>query len=202
MKGLISKKQADAILAADLKNVIRKVERGVTLTKEDRRVIAQANGESAQIAHTYKELAEILGITKQGLHRWRQIEGAPRSENGEHDIDAWRRFRALHGLKGYTDDEVLEEVDGMPTLPILQRRKLKLFCDEKEIQLAARRAELIEAETVREFIAKKAEQSTATLRGMLDMKLARKLSGKEAADIHEALVAVGDEFIGLLASGK
>ena len=43
---------------------------------------------------TWKTLAKQLEVSHQGLHLWRQLEGAPETA----DLDAWQTFKAERGL--------------------------------------------------------------------------------------------------------
>ena len=43
---------------------------------------------------TWKTLAKQLEVSHQGLHMWRQLEGAPETA----DLDAWHTFKAERGL--------------------------------------------------------------------------------------------------------
>ena len=43
---------------------------------------------------TWKTLAKKLEVSHQGLHLWRQLEGAPETA----DLEAWQAFKAERGL--------------------------------------------------------------------------------------------------------
>ncbi len=94
-------------LAADLKNIEKRVRSGKPLTQAQRHLLeAEAGGvdhdetpvESQQFARNQSELAALLGCTRQRLNHWLHRQGAPQArEDGRHDVSAWRSFLAAHG---------------------------------------------------------------------------------------------------------
>jgi phage terminase Nu1 subunit (DNA packaging protein) len=198
---------AERLLRADLANIVRKVKSGKTLTAQERRTLqAASDGDDDATApafvKNYTELAEILGVTRRTLQDWRKMEGAPQAaSNGEHDVAAWQDFQRRIGGKGAAQPEDTEAEDGLPTEPILKRRKLLLFCREKEMQLAEKRGELIDVALVRATWAKKCAAANSLLRKRLENELPSELEGMEAADIYEELVKVVDEFNEVMSSG-
>lgn len=179
---------------------------GKTLTRDERSILRKAQGEGeaegAAIVKNYTELAAILGITRRALQDWRKKEGAPKpATNGNHDVVAWKAFQVRIDGKGAEKIEDPEDEKGLPSEPILKRRKLLLYCEEKEIELARKRGELIEVATVREEIAKKIASATAHLRKRFENELPSELEGADAATIHEANVSALDEFFELMSGG-
>jgi hypothetical protein len=54
-----------------------------------------------KFAHNYVDLAKTLGVTRQTLHNWNQLEGAPvPNSNGTHDVRKWQEFVREKKLKG------------------------------------------------------------------------------------------------------
>lgn len=198
---------AERLLKANLANIVKKVKAGKTLTREERRLLTQASEDEeldgVAVVTTYVELAEILGITRRTLQDWRKMEGAPEpASNGEHDVNAWKEFQSKIDGKGAERIEDPEEESGLPSEPILKRKKLLLFCQEKEMQLSLKRGELIEISAVRNTWAKKCAEANTHLRQRLENELPSELEGLEAADIFDALVAVVDEFNEIMNGGK
>lgn len=186
---------AEKLLKADLANIARKLKAGKTLTDTEKRRLEEATKtepETPRFAKNYVQLAEILGVDRRTLQTWRKESDSPKSKtNGKHDVEAWLAFQRKHGKKG---GEPQEEPSDLPSEPILKRKKLALFCQEKEMQLAVRRGELIEVALVREDWARKCAAANSLLRKRLENELPSDLEGAEAADIYEALVKVVDDF--------
>lgn len=198
---------ADRLLRADLANIVRKVKSGRTLSTVERKTLEAAGKGDTPTAPTfaknYVELAEILGVTRRTLQDWRKLEGAPKAEsNGSHDVVAWQDFQTRIGGKGALEPTDADPVGGdLPSEPVLKRRKLLLFCQEKEMLLAYRRGELIERDLVRETWSRKCAEANSLLRKRLENELPSELEGLEAVDIYKALVAVVDEFNEAMSGG-
>lgn len=192
MPSLLSASVAEKLLRADFANIARKLKAGRTLTRDERRLLGEHNGESPTFAKTYVELAEILGVARRTLQRWRRIEGAPKpSDRREHDVEAWRAFQTRIGGKG-AGNEADDLDDDLPAEPILRRRKLLLWCQERELALELRRGELIDAALVDENWSANVDHVADFLRANLDEKLAERLATLSAAEIHGELSGVVD----------
>src|SRR5690554_4746861 len=103
----ITQDAAERIMAADFKNIVKKVREGKPLSQAElARVQARAVGAantSLTTASNLTELASALGVTRQSIHRWRKMENAPLpAANGLHSVFAWRQFMAENGLEGGT----------------------------------------------------------------------------------------------------
>lgn len=204
----IDPETAEKLLRLDLLNIARKVKEGKTLTAVEKRRLDAATNKLDEVpkhAKSIVELAKILGVERHTVQRWRKLDGAPKAmPSRKHDVEAWRTFQSEIGGKGAIDDgaEIDAEVEGLPKESILRRKKLALYCEEKEIQLAATRSNLLEASLVRETWNRKSNEAAAMLKRHFNRKLAKSLEGAEAPDILEALVAVYDELIKAMHGGK
>ena len=91
------------ILSKDLENIVKKVASGKTLTNSERALIESEYGEkekSVRYAKTIVELADILGVNRKTIDRWRKMKGSPKSKpDGRQDISKWRQFIKKNGLK-------------------------------------------------------------------------------------------------------
>jgi DNA-binding transcriptional MerR regulator len=91
-------------------------------------------------ADSYVELAKELGVSRQALHNWRHIEGAPEAQsNGQHVVKSWREFIAKHGLKSS---------EGMTTINDWKMRKVEHECEKLAILNAKLAGTLCEAAEV------------------------------------------------------
>jgi phage terminase Nu1 subunit (DNA packaging protein) len=193
----ITAELAERLLRANMANIVRKVSAGKTLTAAERKLLTDTQDDAPAkktYAKNYAELAEILGITRRHLQNWRVLPGAPEpAANGSHDIARWQEFQIRIGGKG-APEPAEESVDGLESEPLLKRRKLTLFCQEKEMQLAHARGQLIDSGLVRETWARKCAEANSLLRKRLENELPSELEGLEAAEIYTILTAVVDEF--------
>ena len=132
------------ILSKDLENIVKKVASGKTLTNSERALIESEYGEkekSVRYAKTIVELADILGVNRKTIDRWRKMKGSPKSKpDGRQDISKWRQFIKKNGLK---------EVD-TPEDEVLKSRKLLAEVKQAEIKLKVMEGTYVPIEKVRE----------------------------------------------------
>ena len=89
-QNVIGKEDAKKILAADLKNIVAKVQAGKPLTSRERRTIRQA-AEEKTIAKTVGELQALLGLTRSQYYKLKNKDGHPEGL----DLEEWREFISL-----------------------------------------------------------------------------------------------------------
>jgi len=201
----ISSANARKLLDADLANIARRLKGGQTLTRAQRELLEESEKGEVHRVGTFKKLAELLGVSRHTVGRWSNLEGAPKpASNGEHDVEAWRAFQSEIGGKGALgeESELEAEIEGLPKESILRRRRIALFCAEKEFALSLKRNELIDGELVRATWEKKRSAAAEMLKRLLSKKLAQSLSKMEGHEIHESLAGVVDESISSLVAGK
>lgn len=91
------------ILSKDLENIVKKVASGKTLTNSERALIESEYGEkekSVRYAKTIVELADILGVNRKTIDRWRKMKGSPKPcSDGRYNVAKWRDFVRKHDLK-------------------------------------------------------------------------------------------------------
>ena len=120
---------ARKLLSKDFANLVQRVQRGGKLSRTERSMLQNMAAGSAPEAgplfvKSFVELADVLGVTRQSLNKWRKMKDAPQSApNGLHTVADWRDFMIKHDLKGAqssTDEETA-----------LRARKLLAEVEEK-----------------------------------------------------------------------
>lgn len=191
---------ARRLLNRDLSNLIRRVQGGGKLSRQERAMLqSMAVGTEAASAPAsaanFVELAAILGVTRQAVHSWKRMKGAPEpASNGLHDVAAWREFMRAKGLKGG------EPVSDIETS--LKARKLLAEVEERELRLAVRRGELIEVEKVRGEWTRQVGRARALMEARLLNELPPVLCGNDAVGIRGEMERFVGEFCGVLYQGR
>lgn len=188
---------ADKILAADFKNIVKKVREGKTLTQTELSRVqaraAQAKDSSITWAKTVAELASVLGVARQTLNRWRKLEGAPEPRpNGTHSVIEWRQFMREHNLEGGTSGLDMEA---------LKARKLLAEIEDKELRTAVRKGEYVPVEQVKQEWTTQVGRTRMLLESRFLNELPPVLVGKDAVTIREELERVLMEAYATLHSG-
>lgn len=132
---------AEKILSKDLENIVRKVAQGKPLSTTERARIEQEYSKNNNVpyATNYVELANILGVNRKTIKRWRDKPDAPSPlSNGKHDVSLWRQFVRNHNLKS---DETEDMND-------LKARKLFAEVRQAEIKTKVMEGKYVSIETV------------------------------------------------------
>lgn len=182
----LSSDAADRILAADFKNIVKKVKDGKTLTQAELARVqskaSQARDASITVAKNLTELASVLGVARQTLNRWRKLEGAPESKpNGSHSVIEWRQFMHAHDLEGNS---------GSTDMDALKARKLLADIEDRELRTAVRKGEYVQFEQVRLDWTTCVGKARALLEARFLNELPPVLVGKDAIAIREELEKV------------
>jgi transposase-like protein len=190
----ITPEVAERLLSADLKNIVRKVSDGKTLTVSELnrvKAIAADSKDSITHARNNSELAMLLGISRQTLYQWKKLEGAPQPQaNGLHPIIAWRQFIRDRGLKPSENMAGASEA--------LKARKLLAEVEQREIRTAILKGEYVPLETVRVEWTTQVGKAIALLRAKFENELPPILSGLDAVAIQEECQRAIDEVCRVL----
>lgn len=184
---------ADRLERANLANIVKKLQAGKTLTQAEQSILLKAKS-APSWADNYVALAGALNVSRRTLNNWKKLPGAPKpAANGKHDVNAWLSFKAnLKGEDSTGDEDA--DIGDLPSEPILRRRKLKLWCDEREIELARLRGEVITVAEVRADWERRIARIKGFLKKRLENELPPILEGMDAPAIHGELVQLMDEL--------
>ncbi len=188
---------AEKILAADFKNIVKKVREGKPLTQTELARVqsraSQAKDSTITMAKTIAELAGILGVARQTLNRWRKIEGAPQPRpNGSHSVIEWRQFMQEHDLEGSANT---------PDLEALKARKLLADIEDRELRTSVRKGEYVPLDQVKQEWMTQVGRTRQLLEARFLNELPPILVGKDAVSIREELEKVLFEAYATLHSG-
>ena len=141
--GQMSPDQADIILRANYRNLVKKVGAGRTLSGGEVNLLqAIQNGgrpEAKAFAKNQPDLAAQLGVSRKTVQRAVKLDGRPVSRpDGRYDIAAWRSFLQANGS---LDDDSLSTTE-------LKARNLLLQNQRLELQLSVMRRDYLPAADV------------------------------------------------------
>ena len=177
---------AKKILDKDIENIVKKAASGKPLTDAERTRIKIAYDESAEqkYAKNVVELAEILGVNRKTITRWRKNKNAPKPlSNGYHSIYEWQRYAKDNGLK---------EVD-TPEETALKIRKLLAEVKQAELKLSVMEGEYISIERIRYVWTTHIGQVRSILESRFLNELPPILTTLNALEIREKMQSVLDE---------
>jgi transcriptional regulator with XRE-family HTH domain len=190
---------ARKLLNKDLANLVKRVQHGGKLSRNERSMLqnlATASGENAGPTHVPNmvELAAVLGVSRQSLNQWKKRKDAPKpAANGLHEVAQWREFMKRHDLKGSTT--VVDEETA------LRARKLLAEVEERELKVAVRKGQYVSIEEVRLEWTSLVGKATALLRNKFENELPPILSGLDATAIQEECRKAIDEVLRTLHQG-
>lgn len=100
-------------LKANLARLEAKVKKGELLATHERRLVESlADGGSVSdpnYVSNASDLARILGIARQSIHRWMHLPGCPgRKADGRYEVSAWRRFKQSRPSGGGPESDALK----------------------------------------------------------------------------------------------
>jgi transcriptional regulator with XRE-family HTH domain len=193
-----SQQAAQTIIDADLKNIIKKVKEGKTLTQAElARVQSRASGvtdESITTAKNTTELAQVLGVARQSLNRWKKLKDAPKANgNGSYSVVEWRLFIKEKGLQ--TGNASID-------VEALKARKLLAEIEERELKTAILKEEYVSLDLVRTVWTTNVGKAIALMRAKFENELPPILSGMDAISIQGECQAAIDEVCRAIHEGE
>ncbi len=182
----MDKEILDKILNKDLENIVKKASNGKTLTDVERARVKEFYGEAqkATYAKSVVELANILGVNRKTITRWKKNKSAPKAlANGSYKVEDWQNFVKNNELK---EPESQEESQ-------LKSRKLLAEVKQAEIKLKVMEGTYVSIERIRTVWTQHIGQVRQILESRLLNELPPILTTLNAIEIREKLQDVLDE---------
>lgn len=138
----LTSEQAGILLRADLANLAKKVKEGKTLSASERNLLQSAlagdKPSGAEFAKSVVELADLLGVDRRTISRWRKIEGNPGVRpDGRYHVPSWRAFK----ISRQGEDTLAGGLHDGLSQTQLKARQVLLQNQKLEIQIAVLRRE-------------------------------------------------------------
>jgi hypothetical protein len=135
----LTSEQAGLLLKANFANLALKVKQGKTLSASERNLLQSAlagdQPSAVEFAKNAVELADLLGVDRRTISRWRKIEGNPGVQSdGRYHVPSWRAFKI--NRQGEDDGDGLSQTQLRARQVLLQNQKL-------EIQIAVLKREFM-----------------------------------------------------------
>ena len=139
----LTQHQAGALLKADLENLSKKVKSGKTLSVSERNLLQSAAAgdkpSSFEYCDTIIQLAELIGVTRKTIHRWRKVPGSPEPRaDGRWHVPSWRQFKLARNGDGEGEDEEEDLDQGRARC-----RQILLQNERLQMRILAEKGELI-----------------------------------------------------------
>ncbi|HVU07843.1 MAG TPA: hypothetical protein VHG89_04790 [Verrucomicrobiae bacterium] len=190
----LTSEQAGILLRADLANLAQKVKQGKTLSASERNLLQSAlagdKPSAVEYAKNAVELANLLGVDRRTISRWRKIDGNPGVQpDGRYHVPSWRAFKISQ-----RGDEVLADGhhDGLSQTQ-LRARQILLQNQKLEIQIAVLKREFMPVAEVEKL---GGELGTAIRKVVTQIHLcAPSVVGVSVADAEARLKEVEDEIL-------
>ena len=132
---------ASVLLKGDLSNLAKKVKAGKPLNVSERNLLQSAaigdNPAQTEYVNSIVELAEVLGVTRKTVQRWRGLPDCPKPRpDGRWHVPEWRTFKMQHqGDYDEGDGEEINQAQAKARQILLQNERLemKILVEKKEL---------------------------------------------------------------------
>ena len=130
---------------------------------------------------TWKTLAKQMEVSHQGLHLWRQLEGAPETA----DLEAWQAFKAERGLG---------RVRATGELNALKADLLREQIRHARAKNQREAGDVIDRDVVEAMLVTLGQKLDLLLRLKLEVELGPRMMGKNAAEVCVEGALIVDEI--------
>lgn len=183
-----TKSQAQKILDADAALIEKRVRGGKPMTQSQRAAMqAKVNGipTGPPTEKNLTKLAARLGITRQVLHRWRQLAGFPKpNPEGSYNVAAVVEFRNANGLKGNESEETVDQ----------KARRIRLQNEKLETEIEILKGAYTENGVIADFLGMMCSSAKAILM-QKTWELPALLAGRDIPSIRLTLEKSFDEVL-------
>lgn len=175
--------QSSKILDKNIAKLEKKLKAGKKLTAHELLLVQSAinggDGKGKAWAKNQVELAEVLGVDRKTIQRWRKVGGNPgKQSDGRYNIPAWKEFARLRG-HALDDDGGLNQTSLKARQILLQNMKL-------EFEISILRKEHVSVVDVEKW---GGELGAAIRKVVMQLrKLAPTLTGLTAPEIEKRLL--------------
>lgn len=190
--------QLEAIQKKEKANILKKVQSGGTLTQAERLILYGNSTDQKRYAKNQTELAELLGVDRKTIQRWRKEENFPKAmADGRYDIIAVRDWRERTRSSSTTDAEDLSKAEG-------EARRVWLQVEKLEHEIEVSKGEFISIERAQQDVAQMCSRARSVLLAIPDT-LAPLVIGKTPTqaqqlirkEIDNALAQISSDQVGL-----
>lgn len=190
--------QLEAIRKKEKANILKKVQSGGTLTQPERLILYGNATDQKRYAKNQTELAELLGVDRKTIQRWRKEENFPKSmADGRWDIIAVRDWRERTRSSSTTNAEDLSKAEG-------EARRVWLQVEKLEHEIEVSKGEFISIEQAQQDVAQMCSRARSILLAIPDT-LAPLVIGKTPTqaqqlirkEIDNALAQISSDQMGL-----
>jgi transcriptional regulator with XRE-family HTH domain len=190
--------QLHAIRKKEKANILKKVQSGGTLTQAERLILYGNTTDQKRYAKNQTELAELLGVDRKTIQRWRKEENFPKAmADGRYDIIAVRDWRERTRSSSTTDAEDLSKAEG-------EARRVWLQVEKLEHEIEVSKGKFISIEQAQQDVAQMCSRARSILLAIPDT-LAPLVIGKTPTqaqqlirkEIDNALAQISSDQVGL-----
>lgn len=190
-----SDEQLAKIRQKEKANILRKLESGGTLTQAERLILYGKETDQKRFAKNQTELADLLGVDRKTIQRWRKEENFPKPQaDGRWDILLVRDWREKTRTSQSAEPEDLSKAEGEARRIWLQVEKL-----EHEIEVA--KGNFITIEDAQQSVREMCQIARTILLAIPDT-LAPLVIGKTAPEAHKLIRSEIDNALNQISSDK
>ncbi|GAB4164762.1 MAG: hypothetical protein Fur0032_01030 [Terrimicrobiaceae bacterium] len=142
-------------------------------------------------------LAAVLGVTRQTIHNWHNVEGCPTPRsNGKYLVSEWAAFG-----REVSTAPAMQGTDKLS----LEARKLKAQCEKLEFWLAVDRGEFTSNHVIAEEIRRLVHETETVIRSELEKHMPPEIRKKNRAALDRAMTRLhqgSEDAIGKLTARR
>lgn len=190
-----SAEQVDAIRKKEKANILKKLEAGQTLTEAQRLILYGKNTDTSRYAKNQKELAEILGVDRKTIQRWKKEDNFPKPmADNRYDVLAVRDWREKTRSSSTTQIEDQSKAEG-------EARRVWLQVEKLEHEIEVSKGNYITIAQAQEDVSRMCSVARQILLAIPDT-LAPLVIGKSATEAQQLIRKEIDNALSQISSDK